>query len=216
MIEWIILGLFVICAVWVIFSPQRGNLVAISGLSGSGKTTIGKKLAKEHGAKFIDLDKYFVPKENIPRTKLSNGEYVTNYDCYEAINWQKFWEDVDKSLYKYELVVIVGYCLPITEEQFFITYGEDRDYDYHFHLHLKLDKEECKKRRVASKGLTGDKIEKDGLEVDEIVWPFYKQNYYHSGDLNYRHIDEVVDATKSPNIVFEHISGILFSLGYIN
>ncbi len=40
-------------------------IVYLVGFMGSGKTTVGKKLAKKLNLKFIDLDKYIVDKEGL-------------------------------------------------------------------------------------------------------------------------------------------------------
>lgn len=197
------------------FTTRPRHLIAISGLSGSGKTTVGKMIVDVYGGKIIDLDSYFIPKDKLPKVQLSNKTIVQNYDCYDAINWGRFWSDVRDALRKHELVIIVGFCLPITEQQALETGMNDLDYDYHFHL--ELDKETSKKRRIISKGWTdnAEKIKRNSLEVDEVVWPFYEQNYYCENKLNYQYLDEVIDATLSPDDVFNHITGIMFSLGFI-
>lgn len=49
---------------------KNGNIVILMGVSGSGKSTIGKRLSERQGWYFIDGDDYH-PKENI--RKMSSG-----------------------------------------------------------------------------------------------------------------------------------------------
>lgn len=52
-------------------------IVLIMGVSGSGKTTVGRLLAAEQGWPFFDAD-YFHPPENV--AKMSNGIPLTDVD----------------------------------------------------------------------------------------------------------------------------------------
>ena len=56
-----------------------GNKCTIlSGLSGSGKTTIGELFCAKNGWKFIDGDSFFL--RDKPKVTLSNGEVASNWD----------------------------------------------------------------------------------------------------------------------------------------
>lgn len=77
--------------------------IAISGLSGAGKTSCGKLLAEKLGFTFIDLDWYFL--EQKPIVTLSNGVKVKNYDCYEALDLEKI-----HAMDTYN-VILVGFVL---------------------------------------------------------------------------------------------------------
>lgn len=138
-------------------------LYVISGISGSGKTTIGKEVAMKVGATFIDQDWYFVDKK--PQVTLSNGMIVSNYDCLEAID-PNFSNDIAQKLKLYP-IVLVGFALsrnmlpvpPII----------------HIHLVTSDNDNELEMRclQARSQAKTVNPI-KDLLMVKEVVIPFYK------------------------------------------
>lgn len=62
------------------FDPRGGNLgkcIVVMGVSGSGKSTVGKKIADTLGAKFIDGDDLH-PRANID--KMASGNALTDSD----------------------------------------------------------------------------------------------------------------------------------------
>lgn len=61
------------------------NIILI-GMRGSGKTTIGQKLAKKLGFKFIDMDKYLSKKENRSISEIVKDE-----------GWDKF-RDIEEKI----------------------------------------------------------------------------------------------------------------------
>lgn len=185
----ILLALVVTLAILTVLVPRKKTVIAISGASGSGKTTIAQGLARLFGGTFIDLDDYFYPKDQLQRVPLSTGEMVTLYDSYDAIDWERFWDNVKACKSRY--LFIAGFCLPI----------DDR---FNHHFHLVIDKEICKIRRVMSKGFVRDRVARDHLEVDEYVWPFYEKNY-PTKDV----FDEVLDATLAPSVVFTQLKNLI-------
>jgi len=89
---------------------QSGILIFISGISGSSKTTIGKKLVEDHleNRIFIDQDLFF--SRNKPITKLSTGETVVVYDDEQAVAWEKLNYALESNLQSHN-VVLVGFAL---------------------------------------------------------------------------------------------------------
>jgi gluconokinase len=57
--------------------PADGWVILVMGVAGSGKTTIGRALAAELGARFFDADDYHSP-ENI--RKMAHAEALTDAD----------------------------------------------------------------------------------------------------------------------------------------
>lgn len=181
---------------FTLLAPEKKVVIAFSGVSGSGKTTIARALAEEYNAAFIDLDDYFYPKEQLPKATLSNGKTITLYDSYDSINWQWFWSDIKRC--NADIIFVAGFCLPI----------EHSVVEFDYHIHLKLDKATCKQRRIMSKKLSEEKIVIDSLEVDEFVYPFYEENYIVKGSVN-QLIDEVLDATLPLDELYAHVDFIL-------
>jgi uridine kinase len=139
-------------------------VIAISGISGTGKTTLGKAFVKKYdGWILIDQD-FFYLKEK-PLVLLSSGETVKNWDCLNSIDWDKLNEDVNKALVKNN-VLLTGFALWMSKLKFPIK----------FNVLLKCDDfiDECIiSRRITKKLGNNEKISKDVLIVKELVAPFY-------------------------------------------
>lgn len=61
----------------------KGNNIVLVGYMGSGKTSVGKRIANEFGYKFIDTDEYIVKKENMTINeifKTKGEEYFRNLE----------------------------------------------------------------------------------------------------------------------------------------
>ena len=86
----------------------KGEIYFISGISGAGKTTIGKKLAEMFNCVFMDQDLYY--RIYKPTTVLSSGERVINYDNEGIMDWDKMNLAIESQL-EYSNVVLVGYAL---------------------------------------------------------------------------------------------------------
>ena len=149
---------------------MASKIIALSGLSGVGKTTAGKYVADKLGFTFIDQDTFF--KDVKPKVVLSDGTVASNWDCLEAIDWDKFNEHVQETL-KTNNIVLVGFCLRKEMLKFTIN--------LHILLEYKDDPiEMCINARKKSKS-AGSKYdsEKDALMVREVVYPFYKETCLH-------------------------------------
>ncbi|CAK7994910.1 Hypothetical protein POVR1_LOCUS428 [uncultured virus] len=135
--------------------------ILISGLSGSGKTTVGKLL---EGWTFIDGDDFFLPHK--PKVKLSNGETVSNWDCPEAIDWKELNITVKQKLLEGNVVFVT--FLPMIEKYEFVV-------DYHVRLYMGEGLvEKCLAARIASKNIKSQtRIQRDQLVVQEYVIPMY-------------------------------------------
>ena len=72
---------------------KKSLIILISGFSGSGKTVIGKSLAKDLKLEFINLNDYY--KEDFKETKNVGNLDIVTWDSPEAIDWDKFNEKVN-------------------------------------------------------------------------------------------------------------------------
>jgi uridine kinase len=112
---------------------KKSLIILISGFSGSGKTVIGKSLAKDLKVTFINLNDYY--KEDYSETKLVGNLKVIDWDSPEAIDWDKFNEKINEI--KNSGVVISGFAFPEKKLKFHVD----------FHVHLKISKDDLIKNR---------------------------------------------------------------------
>lgn len=137
-------------------------LIAVSGISGAGKTTLAKELSKLiTNCVFMDEDDFFVAEP--PKVKLSNGYVATNRDCYEAIDIQAFQTALAHTL-KTSNVVVAGFALTTD----ILGVPADR----HFHLVTAHTPQDLEARCIAARSAT-KKINHDELKIRELVIPFY-------------------------------------------
>jgi gluconokinase len=80
---------------------RRGMIVIVMGVSGVGKTTVGKQIAEQLGARFLEGDDYH-PKANI--AKMSHGEPLTDDDRKPWL--ERLARELDASRAKGENVVL--------------------------------------------------------------------------------------------------------------
>ena len=60
------------------FSRVMGRGILIFGLNGSGKSTIGRKVAEKLQYKYMDIEKYYFIETDIPYTKERSREECIN------------------------------------------------------------------------------------------------------------------------------------------
>lgn len=148
--------------------------IFISGISGTGKTTLGKALVQRLSRKtkttkikwiFKDQDDFFRIVK--PKVQLSDGSVKSNWDCKEALDLAKLNKWIKENIEKN--VVFVGFAL----KNDWIKISPD----IHFHLVFpdSKTKEYCIQSRKLSKNYTEDQINRDKLMVNEVVFPFYQK-----------------------------------------
>jgi cytidylate kinase len=108
-------------------------IILVSGLSGSGKSELGKYICRDFKLHCIDMRKFY-KKNADEKIKLPNGKYIINYDTDNVVNWDDLNTDINK--YKKDGVVIFGNMFPTDKLQFKTD----------FHIHLKIAKQELKQR----------------------------------------------------------------------
>lgn len=145
--------------------------IVISGLSGAGKTTLGRVLAAKLGLPFMDIDDFYRPLK--PMVTLSNGMRVKNWDSLEALDIPRAREAILHYLNSTGLV-LVGFALrddvlPVIP-------------DMHIHLITGSTKEEVIEKCILARRQSKSPrdFQRDALMVNEVVYPFYMDTLAHS------------------------------------
>jgi len=155
------------------------SIIAISGISGAGKSTIGKMLAQKLNAAFIDQD-WFIS-GNKQQAVLSNDYVVNNYDCDNAFNTQNFNDAISSN--KHNKIIIVGYNL---RDHFF---NDENNPTIHFNI--TIPKELSLKTRLSIKQFSNERRKKEELYFNEYLYPYYEETLKYS-KINY-FIDGIVN-----------------------
>lgn len=141
--------------------------IAISGISGAGKSTIGKIVAKKLNATFIDQD--WFNSGNKQLVPLSNGHQVTIYDCDAISNIKNFNDAISSN--KHDTLVVVGYNL---RDHFF---NDDNKHTIHFHI--TIPKELSLETRLSVKPFSEERKANEKLYFDEYLYPYYEDTLKH-------------------------------------
>jgi len=165
-------------------------MIAISGISGAGKSTIGKLLAVKLNAIFIDQDWFATGSKQ--RCKLSNGEEFINYDCDESFNIKNFNDALSAN--KHKTIVIAGFNL-----RYHLFYLENKPT---IHIHINIPKELSLLTRLSIKPFSEARKNKEILVFNEYVYPYYEEtlklsniNHYIDGCINgeRKTLNEILD-----------------------
>ena len=114
------------------------NLVIFCGISGSGKSTVGRFVSQEKNYTFIEGDDFFLPDK--PKYTLSDGSTCSNWDCPEAIDWNRLNLSLSDNLTRSN--VILSTFLPLVK---YITHP--------IHLQIELVTARANKDRLSVKEL---------------------------------------------------------------
>lgn len=147
-------------------------IIFISGISTSGKTSLGKLLCNNlHNSIYIDQDTYFVEKKKLPQIQLA-GHILKNYDSEQSIDWDTFNLKLLSLVLseKYKYIIVGGFCLLgdriniVPDIHFFLKFNNiSRD------IMVNL----ISVNRKSTKGFSGSKVDLDKIMVEKIVIPFY-------------------------------------------
>lgn len=166
---------------------KKQIIIAISGISGAGKTTIGKVLAYKMNGIFIDQDWFF--KKQKPIVTLSSGVKVLNYDSDESLDIIKFNDFIINKLHLNKPIIISGFAL---KDSFFHKMKPS------LHFHIKIPKELSLETRLKVKKFSQERKNKETLVFNEYVYPYYEETLKKSS-INY-FIDGVDYSGKRKNL----------------
>lgn len=146
------------------------SIIAISGISGAGKSTIGRQLAQRLMAGFIDQDEFF--DSFIPKVTLSNGHIRSNYDADIAVDIVRFNQRILKQKETDPKIVIVGFAL----RDYMFT-NETRPT---IHFHLSISDELSLQTRLRVKDFSEERKVDEILMFNDYVLPYYRATLEYS------------------------------------
>ena len=177
--------------------------LVISGISGSGKSTIGLQLARTLNLTYVDLDSFYLPQK--PYVTLSNNAKVKNWDCLESLNIEAVKLTIKEKAPNG--LLLVGFTL---RDDIF------NEFKPLCHIHLSTGRtkdqiiERCIASRQQSKTFSTSSALVDELMVKEVVYPFYTETITKS---TITHIVEVFEhdgQRRSVNDIIVEIMQIIY------
>ena len=172
------------------------SIIAISGISGAGKSTIGKMLAKKLNAEFIDQD--WFNSGNKQQATLSNGYIVTNYDCDDVFNIKNFNDAISSN--KHNTLVIVGYNL----RHYFFFEGNKPT----IHFNIMIPKELSLETRLSIKPFSDERRANEKLFFNEYLYPYY-QDTLKKSDIDYFISGMIDNKRETVENIIDHIFDII-------
>ena len=160
------------------------DFVAIVGISGAGKTTLGKLVAKALNYDYLDLDSFYLPTKPKVDIVLDNKVIkVSNWDNFDAIDVQAFRLALSN---RTKSIIVTGFVLP--DSIYTNQTGKPR---LTIWLRTGFDAQTVINRaieaRLQSKGFDAYKAAIDKIIVRDYVYPFFVYN------LNKTTIDIIID-----------------------
>jgi tRNA A37 threonylcarbamoyladenosine biosynthesis protein TsaE len=163
---------------------KKKLVILISGLSGCGKTKLGKNISRDFKIKLMNQNEFFINDYN-KTVKLSNGVEVIKWDNDDAVDWDKFNSEINK--FNKDGVIVIGFTFPVEK----LKFKPD------FHLHLSIKKTTCMEKRkdffTKYKNLYPMEYERLGTDTEKLImnnltYPHYlasmksaKIHYFISG-----------------------------------
>lgn len=173
------------------------SIIAISGISGAGKSTIGKLLADRINAVFIDQDWFF--KSDIENVILSNGSSVKNYDSDQSIDIEKFNTAISEHKKNNHTIIISGFAL---RDYFFC---EENKPNVHFHIIIPTLLSFTS--RLTTKPFSEKRKIDEAFLFYEYVYPYYEETITKS-NVDYIIIGTISLADTSRKDIEDRISEI--------
>jgi len=144
--------------------------IFLMGMPGSGKTTVGKRLAKAMGYEFIDLDQYIEKRENCSINDIFRHQGETYFRTAETDAIKEV------SLLKTKIIVSLGGGTPCFNNNIELLLKAGLCIYIHATEKLLLNRlENAKSQRPLFWGLTKQEIEKKLLQMIDARTPFYEK-----------------------------------------
>jgi shikimate kinase len=148
---------------------MTSQIIALVGISGSGKTTIGRFVANRLNYIYVDLDDFY--KRDKPKITLSNGITVSNWDTLDALDLSAFRQTLASLVREKRNIIVGGFAL--SDDVF-----EQLKPTATILLSVGNTDSEIISRTIEarrrSKGFAGHKAIQDELMVKEVVYPYFK------------------------------------------
>lgn len=187
---------------------NKQNIILISGMSGSGKTTFAKFISKIFKYKFSTLSDFYYSDEIYNKDYnyivFKDGKKILDWDnIYNSVNWDAFNSHVD--IHKKNGIVISGFGFPEMKLKF----------KPEFHIHIKISKQQLMENRKSymQKHLekTDDKIRDPQIEkyiFNNITFPHYQKINNDSNINLYINASEKTEDEVQDNI-FSYLIGAI-------
>lgn len=161
------------------------KIVGISGISGAGKSTVAKLLAKQFGGIYVDQDWFY--RKRKPFIKLSNGKTKPNWDHIDALDTKRMNSFLRGKQKLGKPIFLAGFALRDD------IFHPDTKLDYH--IHLRIPKQLSLQTRLKVKGFKDQDVETQRLMFEEAVYPFYLESLEKST------IDHTLDVMNPPDSI---------------
>lgn len=161
-------------------------IIIISGLTGCGKTSVAKRIAKNFKINYIDQNNYYI-KDFKNTITTPNNEEFNNIYTDDAIDWKKFNDDVNDK--KSSGVIINAFTT------------SNIDFTPDIHIHLSMSKQRCIENRHKYLTKNKDKYKKEFEEIDSQLekWKFNHLTYPY-----YLETRKNMDITNMINVTEQH------------
>jgi len=152
---------------------KMSDCILVSGLSGTGKTTLAQYYSIKHGYVFVDGDSFYL--KDKPQVTLSDGTAASNWDTADAIDWDSLNMYVKGQL-KTNIVVLATFMPRIDMFEFAIFIHISLSFsDLNTRIYNAEDAtRKCIAARIASKGYNTNRAQvRNEMMVREYVYPEY-------------------------------------------
>jgi cytidylate kinase len=155
-------------------------IILISGLSGSGKSSLGENISRDFKIELLNTNKFYIKDYN-EKYQLPNGKEVINYDQDNAFDWDSMNNEINKK--KKDGIVVIGSVFPTDK----LNFKPD------FHVHLKISKQLLKDNRMKYIEKHQEKnfdTETETLRINILTYPYYLNT------LKRMKMDKFIDVTE--------------------
>ena len=149
--------------------PQN-SIIFLWGMPGSGKTTIGKQLAKQLNCDFIDLDDYIIEKENNTISQIFQQQGESHFRNLETISL----ENIIKTNINSQIIIATGGGTPCFNENALLMLNSG------FCIFLNIDLDILTTRIINDiENKRPLFTNKTNLEIRDFIFNLYENRFEH-------------------------------------